>query len=141
MTFATHSPPVDVVYTWVDDTWPGYRALLTQHARTPRHDLNPNRTRDNLELLKYSLRSLQRYVGWIRNVFVVTARPQVPVWLDLDAPGLTVIHHDQFFAHNEDLPTFNSFAIVCNLHRITGLSRHFLYVEDDHLFGQRVSWG
>ena len=44
--------PIDVVYTWVDDTFPGYRDLLDGYAGTS-HDLNPNRTRDNLDLLKY----------------------------------------------------------------------------------------
>jgi hypothetical protein len=47
-----------------------------------------------------------------------------------------VVHHDEFFEHASDLPTFNSFAITANLHRIKGLSRRFIYVEDDYLFGR-----
>ena len=49
--------PIDVVYTWVDDTFPGYAEELARHAGKPA-DRNPNRTRDNLDLLRYSLRSL-----------------------------------------------------------------------------------
>jgi hypothetical protein len=125
---------IDAVYTWVDGTWPGYQDLLGALA-TDRHDLNPNRYRDNLSILKFSLRSLDRYVPWLRQVIVVTCRPQAPAWLDRSRVRL--VHHEMFMPA-ADLPTFNSFAIVANLHRIEGLSRRFLYIEDDHLFGAPV---
>ncbi len=53
---------IDVVYTWVDGAAPGYAELLGRYAQSG-HDLNPNRYRDNLDLLKYSLRSLERYAA------------------------------------------------------------------------------
>ncbi len=129
------SPPVDLVLTWVDDSWPGYLDELRQYAST-RHDLNPNRTRDNLEVLKYSLRSIDRHVRWARQVYLVTCRPQVPPWIDRSA--IRVVHHDEFMppAH---LPTFNSFAIVSNLHRLPDLAERFVYVEDDRVFGREVA--
>ena len=128
--------PVDVVYTWVDDSFPGYLDVLRQYADTG-HDLNPNRTRDNVDVLKYNLRSLAQHVPWVRHVYLVNCRPQVPSWLNREHPGLTVIHHDAFMPA-EILPTFNSFAILTNLPRIEGLSDRFLYVEDDMLFGRPV---
>ena len=131
---ADDSEPIDAVYTWVDGTWHGYDALLRQYA-TNRHDLNPNRYRDNLSILKYSLRSLELFTPWIRRVFLVTCRPQKPAWLDDRA--VSVVHHDVFMPP-ADLPTFNSFAIVSNLHRLEGLSRRFVYIEDDRLFGAPV---
>src|SRR5262252_5838252 len=127
--------PIDIVYTWVDDAWPGYVEVLRQHAST-RHDLNPNRTRDNLQLLKYSLRSLARFLPWVRRVYVVTCRPQTPPWLNTSA--VTLVHHDEFI-QREHLPTFNSFAIVANLQRLPGIARRFVYVEDDRLFGRHVA--
>ncbi|MBZ5557888.1 MAG: stealth family protein [Acidobacteriia bacterium] len=129
--------PIDAVYTWVDSTWPGYDELLRKYAQD-RHDLNPNRYRDNLSILKYSLRSLARYAPWIRRVFVVSARPQCPPWLNTTAVHL--VHHDEFMPAAV-LPTFNSFAIVSHLHRIEGLSSRFLYIEDDKLFGSPVAPG
>jgi stealth protein CR2/Stealth-like protein len=131
------SPPADgcdAVYTWVDDSWPGYMELLRGHAST-RHDVNPNRTRDNLHVLKYSLRSLEAFAPWIRRVFLVTCRPQVPAWLNRRT--VCVAHHDDIMPR-EILPTFNSFAIVANVHRVPGLSSRFLYVEDDRIFGRRI---
>ena len=126
--------PIDAVFTWVDGAWPGYAELLRRHA-ADRHDLNPNRYRDNLTLLKYGLRSLDRHAPWIRQVFVVTCRPQKPDWLDTRA--VRVVHHDEFMPAS-DVPTFNSFAILTNLHRIDGLSRRFLYIEDDQLIGAPI---
>jgi hypothetical protein len=119
----------DIVYTWVDDAWPGYGDELARHAGDA-HDRNPNRTRDNLDLLKYSLRSLAAHCPWAGRIFLVTAAPQAPRWLD--AGKVRLVHHDAIL---EQLPTFNSFAILSALHRIEGLSRRFLYVEDDMLFG------
>jgi hypothetical protein len=127
--------PIDVVYTWVDDGWPGYLETLQQYA-CKSHDLNPNRTRDNLQVLKYSMRSLAAFAPWIRNVYLVTCRPQLPAWLDTRA--VRVVHHDEFMPR-EHLPTFNSFAIVSNLHRLPDLARRFIYVEDDRLFGRAVA--
>ena len=121
----------------MDDQWPGYRELLNAHASS-RHDLNPNRTRDNLDLLRFNLRSLERYVPWANRVFLATCRPQVPAWLNRTA--VTVVHHDEFMPA-EVLPTFNSFAIVSQLQRLPGLSRRFVYVEDDRLFGAPIAIG
>jgi hypothetical protein len=122
--------PIDAVYTWVDGAWPGYADRLRQYGRD-RHDLNPNRYRDNLSLLKYSLRSLERFAPWVRSVVLVTCRPQVPPWLN--AARVRVVHHDEFMPAGA-LPTFNSFAIVSHLDRLPGVSTRFVYVEDDRLF-------
>ncbi|WP_417766926.1 stealth conserved region 3 domain-containing protein [Stappia sp.] len=122
---------VDVVYTWVDDSFPGYAETLRAHA-TDSRDTNPNRTRDNLDLLRYSLRSLEACMPFVRKIHIVSCRPQVPAWLDAGHPDIRIIHHDQIMAP-ELLPTFNSFAIVSHLTRIPDLSPRFLYFEDDML--------
>lgn len=121
---------LDVVYTWVDDAAPGYSGLLERYARTA-VDTDPARTRDNLDMLRYSLRSLQHYVPWVRDVYLVTQRPQAPSWLDTST--VRIVHHDEIMPEDH-LPTFSSFAIVSNLHRIPGISRRFVYVEDDCFF-------
>jgi hypothetical protein len=130
---------LDVAYTWVDDRWPGYADELRAHGRDS-HDLNPNRTRDNLDLLRYSLRSLAMHAPWVRNVHLFTCRPQVPAWLDVTHPRLCVTHHDEVIDARL-LPTFNSFAIVQHLHRLPGISRRFVYFEDDMLLGRAVGAG
>lgn len=131
--------PIDLVYTWVDDRWPGYLEELRRHARNG-HDLNPNRTRDNLDLLRYSLRSVALYAPWIRNVHLLTCRPQVPAWLNRAHPRLRITHHDEIMDAGM-LPTFSSFAIITHLHRLPGVSPRFLYLEDDMLLGSAVTPG
>jgi len=123
--------PVDAVITWVDDSFPGYLEDLNRHAADPR-DTDPNRTRDNLQILRFALRAVEANLPWLRRVYLFTCRPQVPAWLNRDHPRLRVVHHDEVMdpAH---LPTFNSFAIGCYLHRLPGLSERFLYIVDDML--------
>lgn len=127
---------IDLVYTWVDDAQPGFRARLERHARDP-HDLNPNRTRDNLDLLRFSLRSVERFAPWVRNIHVVTpCRP--PKWMRRDHPRLRLVTHEDLIPARH-LPTFNSFAILTYLHRIPGISRRFLYLADDLCFFNPVA--
>ena len=130
---------IDLVYTWVDDQWPGYADLLRAHART-RHDVNPNRTRDNLELLRYSLRSVALYMPWVRRIHLLTCRPQIPSWLNAGHPRLRVVHHDEIM-DAQSVPTFSSFAIISHLHLIPGVSPRFVYMEDDMLLRAPVSIG
>jgi hypothetical protein len=87
--------------------------------------------------LRYSLRSLDRYAGWIRHIYLVTD-DQVPDWLDTDNPRISVVSHRELFADRGTLPTFNSHAIETQLHRIEGLAEHFLYLNDDVFFGSVV---
>ena len=122
---------IDVVYTWVDDSFEGYQAQLKAHA-TDERETNPNRTRDNLDILKFSLRSIHRYIPNVGQIFLLTCRPQVPGWLRVDHPQVTLVHHDQIIDEGL-LPTFNSFCIVSHLHLLLGLSDKFLYFEDDML--------
>lgn len=94
--------------------------------------LDHNRFVDKNEL-KYSLRSLELYLPWIANVYLVT-NGQVPDWLNLSNSKIRIINHSQIFEKKSHLPTFNSAAIEANLHRIKDLSDRFLYVNDDVLF-------
>lgn len=123
--------PLDVVYTWVDDSFDGYSDSLMAHAQDNR-DANPNRTRDNLETLRYSLRSLERFAPFVRNVYILSCRPQVPDWLDTSRLDIRIVHHDEVI-EERFLPTFSSFSIVSHLARLPGLSERFLYFEDDML--------
>ena len=92
---------------------------------------------DNNEL-RYSLRSLEKYAPWIRKVYVVT-NGQVPQWLNKKHPKVNLVQHKDIFPNSSHLPTFSSSAIECHLHRIPGLSRFFLYLNDDIIINQPIS--
>jgi hypothetical protein len=123
--------PIDIVFTWVDDSFPGYRETMNQYVADKR-DTNANRTRDNLDIIRYSMRSVAKNLPGFRRIYFVSCRPQVPAWLNVDHPQIKVVHHDQFMS-TDILPTFNSFCIVSHLHLLPDISRQFLYIEDDML--------
>lgn len=66
---------------------------------------------------------------FIRNVYlVVSGESQIPDWIDRDEINV-VLHRD--IIPESLLPTFNSTTIEMYLHRIDGLSEHFIYSNDD----------
>ncbi|KAK8386699.1 hypothetical protein O3P69_017869 [Scylla paramamosain] len=99
-------------------------------------EIDANRFEDNEEL-RYSLRSLEQYAPWVRRIFLVT-NGQIPHWLNLDHPRLTIVTHQDIFPNASHLPTFSSPAIESHIHRIPGLSEHFLYLNDDVMLMQEV---
>jgi glycosyltransferase involved in cell wall biosynthesis len=132
--------PIDVVYTWVDDTDPAWRERRDGAKRRAGIEVSGGadsgdvrfRNRDEL---RYSLRSLAMYAPWVRTIHLVTD-DQAPEWLDTSDPRIRLVSHRDIFADQEWLPTFNSHAIESQLHRIEGLAEHFLYLNDDVFLGQ-----
>jgi len=102
----------------------------------PDDTMSVNRYRDSSEL-RYSLRSLVQNAPWIRHIYIVTDN-QIPNWLNLDTSRLSIISHSDIFANISHLPVFSSPAIEANIHRIPGLSRRFIYFNDDVFLGQPV---
>lgn len=130
--------PVDIVYTWVDSgdpRWQQRRAGVDLPDGSAADAVDPARARSHDEL-RYSLRSVAMYAGWVRHIWLVTDG-QVPPWL-AEHPRLTVVDHRTVFADPTALPTFNSHAIESQLHHIPGLAEHFLYFNDDVFLGRPV---
>src|SRR5208283_5296141 len=129
--------PLDAVYSWVDGSTPRFAhdlELACAGAGGSGVDVRKRRFRDNGELL-YSMRSLVRFAPWLRRIYVVT-NGDAPGWLDRHRDLVTVVTHAALFDTTDNLPTFNSNAIEMHLHRIPGLSRKFLYLNDDVFFGR-----
>ena len=134
---ASHEP-VDVVYLWVDGADPEFREQL-RSASAANAECDPRvngsgRFRDNGEL-RYSLRSVIRFAPWVNRIHLVT-NGQRPVWLHTRHPRVSIVTHGDIFPDPRSLPCFNSNAIEWNLHRIPGLSRRFLYLNDDFFLGR-----
>lgn len=154
-------PPVDIVYTWVNGSDPKQAAALLQ-AKLAKMTLEngsvmrvcnetenvsdgscykdeetASRFQDNQEML-YSLRSVWKHAPWVRNIYIIT-NGQIPSWLNLQHPRIHMVTHKAIFANSSHLPTFSSPAIEANMHRIPGLSEHFIYLNDDVMFGRPLS--
>eukprot|EP00047_Mylnosiga_fluctuans_P003985 m.232102 g.232102 ORF g.232102 m.232102 type:complete len:1323 (+) comp12300_c0_seq1:20-3988(+) len=107
-----------------------------EHLAHESDEVSSSRFQDNSEL-QYSLRSLEKHAPWVRHIYIVT-NGQIPAWLNLDHPRISVVPHDDIFLNKSHLPTFSSPSIETHLHRIPGLSKKFLYLNDDVLFGTEV---
>ncbi|KAG8138257.1 hypothetical protein E2320_004164 [Naja naja] len=99
-------------------------------------DISPSRFEDNEEL-RYSLRSIERHAPWVRHIFIIT-NGQIPSWLNLDNPRVSIVTHQDIFQNVSHLPTFSSPAIESHIHRIKDLSQKFVYLNDDVMFGKDV---
>ena len=95
-----------------------------------------SRFSDNQEL-RYSLRSVEKFAPWVRQIFIIT-NGQIPSWLNLDNPRIKIVTHAEIFVNKSHLPTFSSPAIESHLHKIPGLSKKFIYLNDDVMFGADV---
>ncbi|MGC5167028.1 stealth family protein [Luteimicrobium sp. DT211] len=135
--------PIDVVYTWVDGTDPAWQAARARaQAELPDGAVNPNAVSSSRFLghdeLRYSMRSIEMFASWVRRVHVVTSG-QMPEWLDVSHPQVSVVDHREIFSDTTSLPVFNSHAIESQLHHIPGLADRYLYLNDDVFFGRPVA--
>ena len=130
--------PIDFVITWVDGSDPAW--LEEKSKYQPESDITTDasirRYRD-WGTLKYLFRGVESYAPWVRKVFFITWG-HVPNWLDLSAPKLEVVKHEDYIPR-EYLPTFSSHPIELNMHRIEGLSEHFVYFNDDMYITQPIA--
>ena len=120
---------IDVVILWVDGLDPAWLRQKREYLPPAEGDSDSaNRYRD-WGLLPYWFRAIETFAPWVRKVHFVTWG-HVPAFLDLDAPKLHVVRHDEFIPA-EYLPTFSSHTIEMNIHRIPDLAEHFIYFNDD----------
>ena len=132
------SNPIDIVYLWCDSSNEEWNSLRLETAKKYNVKIkNPAssecRYRSHDEL-KYSLRSLDKYAPWVRNIFIVVDDcTLLPSWLDIRHDRIRVVRMSEIIP-KEFLPSFSSVTIEYHLHNIPTLSEHFLYANDDMLF-------
>ena len=126
--------PIDYVIPFVDysdEKWfVEYKKYVSSLS-----DWSNNATRfRDWDTLRYQLRSIERYMPWIRNIFIVMSisETQVPKWLNTQHKSVHIVW-DWEIVPNEYLPVFNSNVIDLYIPRIKGLSEHYLYACDDYI--------
>ncbi len=121
--------PTDAVVLWVDgndEKWQKEKRLYA--PPTEDSSCAVNRYRD-WGLMKYWFRSMEKFTPWIRTIHFVTWG-HLPPFLDTNNPRLHIVKHQDYMPEGS-LPTFSSHALEMNIHRIPGLSEHFIYFNDD----------
>lgn len=131
---------IDLVYLWVDGSDPEWIArknrFLGVEVASNGEATSKGRFTDNGEL-KYSLRSVEKNVPWIRRIFIVTDG-QTPIWLDLQNEKVEIIDVRQILPP-EALPCYNSVIVEHFIWKVPGLAEHFLYANDDMFFNRPLS--
>lgn len=127
---------VDYVFSWVNSDDPVWQdSIASYRPRTETDATSPGRWRAKNDL-KYALRSIERFAPWVRNVIVFTDCSP-PDWLDLEQNGIRWVYFTEVFEERH-LPTFNSHAIEAYVHKIPGLSEHFIYSCDDYFLARHT---
>lgn len=121
---------IDLVCPWVDGNDPAWQQER-QHYASPEQQSSAILFRD-WDLMRYWFRGVENAVPWIRTVHFVTWG-HLPPWLNTAHPKLHVVRHDAFLPKTYR-PTFNSSAIMLNVHRIPGLAEQFILSNDDCFF-------
>ncbi len=122
---------IDFVVTWVDmddPKWKNEYSKFYGKIDNRVNELSEARFRDN-GFLKYWFRGISAFAPWVRNIHFVTSG-QKPDWLNTDHPKLNMVNHTDYIP-KKYLPVFNSNLIEIYMHKIPGLSEHFVYFNDD----------
>jgi hypothetical protein len=140
---------IDAVYLWRDARDPAWLsaraealAALSAEERNACNEpdlrwLEVQRSGPQLELLRWSLRSLALHFEALGRVHIVSDTAP-PAWLRIDHPDLVWIPAKDLIADPCPYPSFSSQAIESFLYRIPGLSERFIYLNDDFFLSRNV---
>jgi len=119
-------PTIDIVITWVNGN---DKDFIKEVQTFGKNSYQVERFYQNEEL-KYCLRSIEMNLTFIRKIFIVVREDQYPSYLKPSHYQIEFITHSTIIPPRF-LPTFNSIAIENFIHKIPGLSEHFIYFNDD----------
>lgn len=131
---------IDFVVPWVDGNDPEWLAEKAAYDGTvvdSDGEINSVKRYRDWDLMKYWFRGVENYAPWVRKIHFITWG-HLPKFLNVNHPKLHIVNHKDFIPRN-CLPTYNSCAIEVNLHKISDLTEHFVYFNDDTFLINEVS--
>lgn len=126
---------IDFVIPWVDGNDKNWQIEKSRYDANA-GDKSDNRYRE-WGTLKYWFRGVEKYAPWVNKIHFVTWG-HIPEWLDTNNPKINIVKHSDYIPEKY-LPTFSTHAIELNMHRIKGLTEHFVYFNDDMYIINHVS--
>lgn len=134
---------VDLVYLWCDGDDPIFADQKNYWLKQENGEQNLNAVADGrfvqVDELKYSLRSVEKYMPWVHHIYIVTDG-QIPSWLNTKHPKITIVDHSEIIS-KKYLPVFNASAIETSIYKIPNLSEHFLFANDDMFVNRPLEKG
>ena len=120
--------PIDFVIPWVDGSDPEWQSRKNKCLALPGGDDSEIRYKD-WGLLRYWFRGVEKFAPWVRYVWFICDQ-EPPSWLNKRHPKLKIVRHEDYLPE-EYRPAFSANPIELNIHRIKGLSKRFVYFNDD----------
>lgn len=131
------SEPVDVVFTWVDDSDPVWRDKLNKYKK----EINPSEMSGSMSRFSnsneifYSVNSVIKNLPWVRKIYIISDNQKHTKLID--SPKIEFVNHEDFIDKCY-LPTFNSHVIEAFFHKIKGISENFIYFNDDVFVAREI---
>ncbi|KAJ3429768.1 hypothetical protein M0812_25128 [Anaeramoeba flamelloides] len=99
-----------------------------------------NRNRYNYEL-QFSLRAAHKYLPWLNKIYIlINSDTDYPYWINEENSGKIIVYDRcQLIDNPKHCPTFNTFAVFAGLHKIEGLSKRFILIDDDVFINQLLT--
>jgi len=129
---------VDIVFTYVDGYDPEFIKMKNKYLNIQNKKYNPDIRIKGLNEIIYSVKSVIKFIPWIRKIFIVTNNQVPPIDKHLISFGRVIIIDQNTIVDPKYLPTFNSDVIESYLHNIPDLSEIFLYNNDDMMHLSKV---
>ncbi|MDR2578445.1 MAG: stealth family protein [Chitinispirillales bacterium] len=130
---------IDFAVTWVDMGDPEWKKTFAEYAGkidNSKNEVSEARFRD-YGFLKYWFRGVEKFAPWVNKIHFITCG-QKPEWLNENHPQINLVNHEDYIP-KQFLPCFNSAVIERFLHKIPGLSEHFVYFNDDFYIINNIS--
>jgi len=124
---------IDFVILWVDGSDPKWLKEYRRYSQKNKRDDPAYRDWNNLQ---YVFRAFEQFAPWVRKIHFVTWG-HLPQWLNANSPKLNIVKHEDIL-RSENMPVFNSNAIEPNIHKIDGLSDHFVLFNDDFFLTKEI---
>lgn len=124
---------IDFVISWMnpdDDNWRRQKAKYWAiEINDPEYDYNQVARFRDWQNLRFWFRGVERFAPWVHKIYFVTW-DTVPDWLNIHHPRIQIVRDAEILPEG-CAPCFSPNPMETNLHRIPGLSEHFVYFNDD----------
>ena len=118
---------ITILYTWVDGSDPNFLKTKAKYNGGKKEINSRFRSADEL---KYSIRSVEKYMPWHEGDIIIFTAQQIPHWLNTTNPRIKMIFHKDVIP-KYITPTYDSDVIELYFDKIPGISEQFIYFNDD----------
>jgi len=128
---------IDFVLPWVDGNDKKWQKEKAEYNPNQDTDANAQGRFRDMGTLQYMLRSIEKNCPWYNKIYIITTG-HYPDWLDINHEKIVLVTHEELYFDKTHLPIFSSSSIEMNLANIKGLSKHFVYLNDDTIIMQTL---